>query len=79
VLDLSMPGITGVELQRRLASSGNSLPVLFLTGDDDIPDKVRATIMEGAVDILTKPVDGSALFKGVNEALARDREARKSL
>src|SRR5579871_3297143 len=49
--DFSMPGINGLELQRWLAESGSSLPVLFVTGLDDIPENVRAMMMEGAVDI----------------------------
>src|SRR5215472_12591445 len=56
VADFSMPGINGLELQRWLVDSGLSLPILFVTGLDDIPEPVRAVMMEGAVDILTKPV-----------------------
>lgn len=76
VADLSMPEISGVDLLRWLVASRPSLPILFLTGLDEIPPKVRATMMEGAVDILTKPVDGSALIEGVEKALARNRQAR---
>ena len=77
VADFSMPGLNGMELQRWLADAGLSLPVLFVTGVDDIPETVRATMMEGAVDILTKPVNPGALLGGVQKALARNEEPAK--
>lgn len=72
--DFSMPGINGLELQRWLANSGLSLPVLFVTGLDDIPETVRAMMLEGAVGILTKPVNPGELLEGVKKALARNLE-----
>jgi FixJ family two-component response regulator len=77
VADFSMPGLNGLELQQWLADSGLSLPVLFMTGLDDIPESVRAMMMEGAVDILTKPVNPGALLGGVQKALARNQGAAK--
>ena len=74
VADFSMPGINGIELQRWLADSGLSLPVLFVTGLDDIPETVRARMMEGAVDILTKPANPGELLEGVRKALALNQE-----
>ncbi|MGZ8214573.1 MAG: response regulator transcription factor, partial [Methylosarcina sp.] len=55
VLDVSMPTLNGLELQRGLAAKGNMLPVIFLTGNGDIPMSVQA-MKQGAVDFLTKPV-----------------------
>jgi FixJ family two-component response regulator len=75
VLDLSMPGITGLDVQRWLASSGGPLPVVFMTGQDDLPEKVLA-MMKGAVEILMKPVSANALLKNIEKALARDRGNR---
>ena len=75
VLDLTMPEVTGLDVQQWLASSGTALPIIFLTGQDDLPQKVQA-MMQGAVDVLMKPVNASALVKGIEEALARDRGIR---
>jgi FixJ family two-component response regulator len=77
VADFSMPGINGLELQQWLADSGLSLPVLFVTGLDDIPDSVRAMMTEGVVDILTKPVNPQELLEAVQKALALNQEAAK--
>jgi FixJ family two-component response regulator len=75
VLDISMPGITGLELQEWLVQSDSALPVIFLTGHSDISTRLRA-IEKGAVDFLTKPVLAATLFKAVDEGLRREREAR---
>jgi len=75
VLDLSMPGVTGVELQRWLSQINSTLPIIFLTGQGDIPTSVRA-MKDGAVDFLTKPVDDSQLLHSIEEALRRERAAR---
>jgi FixJ family two-component response regulator len=69
LLDLAMPGIDGLELQARLASSGARLGIVFLTGRGDIPSSVRA-IKAGAVDFLTKPIRRDALLRAVAAALA---------
>lgn len=76
--DFSMPGINGLELQRWLADSGFSLPILFVTGRDDIPESVRAVMMEGALDILTKPVNPDELLEVVKKALALNQEMAES-
>src|SRR5512143_297903 len=68
IVDLRMPGMDGMELQRRLAASGWPLPIIFLTGHGDIPTSVRA-IKQGAVDFLTKPVTAAALLASVRGAL----------
>ncbi len=77
VLDVSMPGITGLELQRWLLQINSPLPVIFLTGRGDIPMSVLA-MKQGAVDFLTKPVNEEDLLKAMGEALKREREARSS-
>jgi len=76
VLDLQMPGLDGLELQERIASEREPLPVIFLTGNADVPSSVRA--MKGnAVDFLTKPVSLDDLVGAVKCALARDAEGRQ--
>ena len=64
VLDVSLPGIDGLELQRRLAEAVDALPIVFMTGHGDIPMSVRA-IKAGAADFLTKPVRAAALVAAV--------------
>ena len=76
VLDMAMPGIDGLQLQQRLVSEGNPIPVVFLTGHGDIPMSVRA-MKSGAVDFLTKPVKDVDLIRAVNTALAVSRSRRK--
>ena len=68
VLDVAMPEMDGMELQRKLLARGLGLPIVFLTGHGDIPMSVRA-IKDGAVDFLTKPVDAQALLDAVRSAL----------
>ena len=68
VLDVSMPELDGIELQRRLTHAGVLAPIVFLTGHGDIPTSVRA-IKAGAVDFLTKPVNDTALLHAVRTAL----------
>lgn len=75
VLDLSMPGTTGLELQQWLLQTESPLPVIFLTGRGDIPSSVRA-MKQGAVDFLTKPVNDTALLKAIHEASQRESQAR---
>jgi FixJ family two-component response regulator len=76
LLDVCMPGLTGPELQRRLASSQFALPIVFLTGMGDVQTGVHA-MKHGAIDFLTKPVDDARLFEAVNLALRRDVEQRE--
>jgi FixJ family two-component response regulator len=68
VLDVAMPELDGLELQRRLTHEGILLPIIFVTGHGDIPMSVRA-IKAGATDFLTKPVDAAALVRAVRAAL----------
>ena len=68
VLDVTMPELDGLELQRRLTHAGVFVPIVFLTGTGDIPTSVRA-IKEGAVDFLTKPVNDADLLRAVRAAL----------
>jgi FixJ family two-component response regulator len=75
VLDMTMPGFTGLELQQWLTQTHDPLPVIFITGYGDVPTSVRA-MKAGAVDFLTKPVDEQALLTAIENALRRDREAR---
>jgi FixJ family two-component response regulator len=75
VLDLRLPGSSGLDLQQRLATAENPLPIVFLTGHGDIPKTVRA-MNAGAVDFLTKPVDAPVLIDAVARAIARDAENR---
>lgn len=75
VLDLCIPGSSGIELQQQLARAGVNLQILFVTGYGDIPTTVRA-MKAGAVDFLTKPVEDEALLAAVEQACARDAAAR---
>jgi FixJ family two-component response regulator len=76
LLDVAMPELDGLELQRRLAQSGVLLPVVFLTGRGDIPMSVRA-IKAGAVDFLTKPVNDVDLLRSVRVALQLAAQQRE--
>ena len=77
ILDVSMPGLDGLELQRALTAAGGShRPVVFVTGKGDIPTSVRA-MKAGAIDFLTKPVKDEDLFKAVSSAEALDAESRR--
>jgi FixJ family two-component response regulator len=75
VLDLSMPGMGGLALQRALAAQDSLLPVVFLTGQGNIEAGVEAMKL-GAADFLTKPVDGARLLLAVRAAFERNRLAR---
>ncbi len=77
VLDLKMPGMSGVDLQAELQRRGVHLPILFLSAHGDIPTTVR-TMQAGALDFLIKPVDGTKLLERVECALAQDRASRDS-
>ena len=77
ILDLTMPGLDGLALQRELSSRGIDLPVVFLTGHGDIPKSVRA-IKGGAEDFLTKPVDDETLLRAVRQGLEADRARRRA-
>lgn len=77
VLDVRLPGPSGLELQEALARRHSTMPVIFLTGFGDIPMSVRA-IKAGAVDFLTKPVERDALIRAVRSALERDARSRRN-
>jgi FixJ family two-component response regulator len=76
ILDVELPGLSGLDLQTELMKSGVEMPIIFLTGHGDIPISVRA-MKAGAVEFLTKPFHQQPLFDGVAEALSRDRELRE--
>ena len=75
VLDVEMPGMNGLDLQREMNSSGIFVPVIFLTGHGDIPMTVQA-MKAGAVHFLTKPVREGDLMTAIRQALESDRKAR---
>jgi len=76
VLDLQLPGMDGLDVQRELAGSDDSMPIIFLTAHGDIPTTVRA-MKSGAVEFLTKPFDDKHLLDVIHHALERDQVARK--
>ena len=71
ILDVRMPGASGIDLQQKLAASGNPKPIIFLTGHGDIPMSVQA-MKSGAIDFLTKPVRDQTLLDAVIVAIERD-------
>jgi FixJ family two-component response regulator len=75
VLDLQLPGPSGLELQAALIRAGRDIPIVFVTGHGDVPSSVRA-MKSGAVDFLQKPFDGQELLGCVARALSRSREQR---
>jgi FixJ family two-component response regulator len=76
VLDVRLPGPSGLELQRELARRGDPLPIVFLTGHGDIPMSVRA-MKAGAAEFLTKPFRESDLLAAIRQAIERDRAGRR--
>ena len=76
ILDLQLPGLSGLDLQKRLAEVGLETPIVFLTGHGDIPATVQA-MKAGAIEFLTKPVDEEDLLKAIEEAVERDRRTRQ--
>jgi FixJ family two-component response regulator len=76
VLDISMPGLSGIELQRWLAEKQIDVPIIFITGHGDIPTTVRA-MKSGAIDFLTKPFDDRDLLQAVRQALHKDKLASR--
>jgi FixJ family two-component response regulator len=75
VLDVSLPGVNGLELQRKLADAGMRIPIVFITGHGDIPMTVKA-IKSGAVEFLTKPFIDQDLLNAIEQAFDRDRVTR---
>jgi FixJ family two-component response regulator len=78
VLDVRMPGLTGLDLQEALRAAGQRLSIVFITGFRDVPVSVKA-MKGGAVDFLTKPVDESVLLAAIRQAVARTQADRRQL
>jgi FixJ family two-component response regulator len=76
VLDVRLPGMSGLDCQRRLAEAGVSIPIIFITGHGDVPMTVQA-MKSGAVEFLTKPFRPQDLLDAVQQALDRDRKSRE--
>jgi len=76
VMDLSMPGFSGLELQHALAEADDCRPVVFISGNGSVPSSVEA-MKAGAVDFLTKPLDEAKLIGAIRIALDKDRSARE--
>jgi FixJ family two-component response regulator len=76
VLDVRLPGLSGLDLQQRMAEGDRDMPIIFITGHGDIPMTVQA-MKAGAVEFLTKPFRDQALLDAIQQALARDRQARE--
>ncbi|ELP99496.1 response regulator transcription factor [Pseudomonas syringae] len=77
ILDIRMPGMSGLDFQEHMSRSGISLPVIFITGHGDIPMSVRA-MKAGAVEFLTKPFRDQDLLDAIQQGLAQDRSRRQS-
>ena len=77
VLDVRMPGLTGIQLQELLAATGRRMSIVFVTGHADVPTSVKA-MKAGAVDLLTKPVDVKDLIAAIQRAVTRDERERTS-
>jgi FixJ family two-component response regulator len=76
VLDVSLPGVNGLDLQRQLGDAGIQIPIIFISGHGDIPMTVKA-MKSGAVEFLTKPFHDQDLLDAIHQALDRDRITRQ--
>ncbi len=76
VLDVSLPGVNGLDVQRQLGDAGIQIPIIFITGHGDIPMTVKA-MKSGAVEFLTKPFSDEGLLDAIHQALDRDRLMRR--
>jgi len=76
VLDLQLPGLSGLDLQKLMAQTDLEIPIVFLTGHGDIPASVQA-MKAGAIEFLTKPVEEGDLLRAIQEAIDRDRRTRR--
>jgi FixJ family two-component response regulator len=76
VLDVRLPGLSGLDLQQQLAEGDRDMPIIFITGHGDIPMTVQA-MKAGAVEFLTKPFRDQDLLDAIQQALARDRQMRE--
>jgi FixJ family two-component response regulator len=77
ILDVSLPGMNGLDFQQQLRNAGFYIPIIFVTGHGDIPMTVKA-MKSGAVEFLTKPFGDQQLLGAIQQALARDSAARKA-
>jgi FixJ family two-component response regulator len=75
LLDVRMPGLSGIEVQQLLVAAGHDLPIIFVTAHADVPLTVRA-MKAGAMEVLTKPFEDQALLDAVNQGLDRERVRR---
>ena len=76
VLDVRLPGLSGLDLQKRMAELNLEIPIVFITGHGDIPMSVQA-MKAGALEFLTKPFDDRDLLAAIRQAIKRDRAARR--
>jgi FixJ family two-component response regulator len=76
ILDIRLPGVSGLEFQRKLAEANNPIPIIFITGHGDIPMSVRA-MKAGAVEFLTKPFRDQDLLDAIQQAIETDRSAQR--
>ncbi len=76
VLDIRMPGLSGLELQEQMAAAELHMPIIFITGHGNIPISVRA-MKAGAVDFLEKPFDDQALLDAIHHAIAKDTQTKR--
>jgi FixJ family two-component response regulator len=77
ILDVRLPGMSGLELQQRLGSAGQRIPIVFITGHEDQQARLEA-LAAGAVDFLLKPFDEQVLLNAVSQALGIDYEERRT-
>lgn len=76
ILDVRLPGLSGLDLQQRMAEAGLEIPIIFITGHGDVPTSVRA-MKAGAIEFLTKPVSDRDLLAAIQDAIKQDRVARQ--
>ena len=76
VLDVRLPGLSGLDLQKRMAEVNIEIPIIFITGHGDVPTSVRA-MKAGAIEFLTKPFRDRDLLDAIHQAIKRDRAARR--
>lgn len=78
ILDIRMPGMTGLELQKRLLKTGSTLPIIFITGHGDVPMAVEA-MRQGAIDFLRKPISETDLLNRIQQALEHESDLIKQM
>ena len=76
VLDVRLPGLSGLDLQKRIAEANSEIPIVFITGHGDVPTSVRA-MKAGAVEFLMKPFSDRDLLEAIRQAIKRDQSARR--